>query len=194
LRSGKLLALLAVLGLVTAAAGRPTFSAFSSTIGNTDVSYAAGTVLIGDNDAGSGMLGLTLAKPGDSDTSCITLTYTGTLDASVRLFGTITGSLGSYLTLTVTRGSGSSGFDSCAGFTADSTDYNGNGPGVVYSGALSGFPASYASAIVDPKAGAAEAWSTNESHAYRFVVSLNNDLAAQGLSGSASFTWEARNL
>lgn len=191
--SGKLLVFLAVLGLLAALTGGPTFSAFSSTTENAGASYAAGTVLIGDNDAGSGMLGLTLAKPGDSDTSCINLTYTGTLPATVRLYGTITGSLAPYLTLTVTRGT-SSGFDSCAGFAADSTDYNGNGPGVVYSGALSGYAASYASAIVDPKAGTPATWSTNESHAYRFVVSLINDLAAQGLSGSASFTWEARNL
>jgi hypothetical protein len=191
--SGKLLSVLALLGLVAALAGGPTFSAFSSTNGNAGNSYAAGTVLIGDNDAGSAMLGLSGAKPGDSDTSCISLTYTGTLDASVRVYGTITGSLAPYLTLTVTRGTGSSGFDSCAGFTADTTNYTGNGPGVVYSGLLSGFPTSYASGLVDP-AGTPETWTTNESHSYEFVVSLNNDVAAQGQSSSASFTWEARNL
>ena len=171
-----------------------TVSAFSSTTSDSGNAYAAGTVLLGDNDAGAAMLNLAAANPGDSDTSCIRVTSTGTLGSTVRLYGTVSGSLASYLTLTVTRGTSTGSFDSCTGFTADSTDYTGNGPGVVYRGSLAAFPSSYGGALVDPKSSAPATWSANESHWYRFVVSLDNNTAAQGLTAAASFTWEARNL
>lgn len=181
--------------LGAAVLGRSTFSAFFATTANAGDSYAAGTVYIGDNDAGATMLGLSAAKPGDSDTSCLRVTSTGSLDSSVRLYATVSGSLAQYLTLTVTRGTDASpSFDSCAGFTADPTDYNGNGAGVVYRGSLAAFPSAYTAGVVDPKAATPETWSTNESHSYRFAISLDNNSAAQGLSASATFTWEARNL
>ena len=95
--------------------------------------------------------------------------------------------------LTVTRGTDSSpSFDSCANFTPDATNYVGAGNGVVYSGPLSSFPASYAAGIVDPTSGSPETWSQSEAHSYRFVVTLQDDNAAQGLTGNALFTWEAR--
>jgi hypothetical protein len=44
----------------------------------------------------------------------------------MRLYGTVTGSLGPYLTLTVTRGADSGpSFPSCASFSADATNYIG---------------------------------------------------------------------
>ena len=36
-------------------------------------------------------------------------------------------------------------------------------------------------------------WAQNNFRTYRFVISLNNDNNAQGLSGTATFTWEADN-
>jgi hypothetical protein len=75
----------------------------------------------------------------------------------------------------------------------DTADY-GYGPnGVVYEGALSSFPSSYAGGIVDPTPASAETWTPSESHSYRYAISLNDDPAAQGLSSSATFRWEARN-
>lgn len=193
-RSRKLLLTGLLVGLVAAVVGTA-FSAFSSTTDNSGNSFAAGTVLVSDNDSGTAMLSLSGAKPGDSDTSCIKLTYTGTLDSTVRLYASVSGALAPYLTLTVTRGTEAApSFDSCASFTPDATSYIGSGAGVIYSGLLSAFPATYAAGLVDPLAASPETWSTSESHSYRFVVSLNNDEAAQALSGSASFTWEARNL
>lgn len=193
-RSRKLLASLLVLGLVGVAVGAGTYAAFSSTTASTGNSFASGTVAIADNDAGAAMLSLSSAVPGDTTTGCIRVSYGGSLDADVRLYGTVSGSLAPYLTLTVTRGQDSSpSFSSCAGFTADATNYNGNGPGVVYSGPLSGYPGSYSTGIVDPKPAALETWTTSEAHSYRFDVTLENDTAAQGLSATATFTWEARN-
>lgn len=193
-RTRKVLLTLTVLGGAGAAAGVGTYSAFTATTANTGNSFAAGTVVIDDNDGATAMLSLSNAKPGDSDTSCTRIRYTGSLSSTVRLYGSVSGSLASYLTLTVTRGTDSSpSFDSCTGFTADATDYNGNGAGVVYSGTLAAFPASYAAGIVDPKASTPESWTNDEQHSYRFTISLQNNNAAQGLSASGSFTWEARN-
>jgi predicted ribosomally synthesized peptide with SipW-like signal peptide len=183
-----------VLGGLVAVAGTATFSAFSSQTSSSGNSFAAGTVQITDNDAGTAMLALTNAQPGDSDTSCIVLTYSGTLDSTVRLYGAVAGALGPYLTLTVTRGTDSSpSFDSCTNFSADATDYIGSGNGVVYQGALSAFPSTYAAGLVDPTSGSPETWTSPEAHSYRFVVTLANDNAAQGQSATAAFTWEARN-
>lgn len=185
-----------VLGAVGVVTGVATFSSFSSSTTSVGNSFTAGTVAISDNDGGTAMLSLANAKPGDADTSCITLTYTGTLDSAVHLYGTVSGPLAPYLTLTVTRGTDSAPtFDSCTSFTADTTDYLGQGAGVIYSGALASFPASWAAGIVDPAVGGGnETWSTNEARTYRFSVTLQSSNAAQGLSGSAAFTWEAQNL
>jgi hypothetical protein len=186
--------LMVVLGLV-AAATTVSYSAFSQSTASPGNSFAAGTVAVSDNDVGAAMLSLSSAQPGNSDTSCIRVLYSGSLDATLGLYATVSGSLASYLTLTVTRGTDASpSFDSCNSFTADTTDYLGSGSGVIYSGLLSAFPTSYSAGIVDPLAATPETWTTSETHSYRFTVTLNNDPAAQGSSATASFIWEARNL
>ena len=191
----KLLLTLVVLGLLGSIAGWATFSAFSATTSNTGNSFAAGTVSITDNDSNSAMLSLANAAPNATDTGCIKVDYTGSLNSTVRLYSTVTGSLAAYLTVVVTRGTDSSpSFDSCTNFTADATNYISQGAGVIYSGLLSAFPANYTAGIVDPFSGSPETWTTSEAHSYRFVVTLNDDTAAQGLSSTAAFTWEARNL
>jgi Concanavalin A-like lectin/glucanases superfamily len=166
--------------------------AFWSTTSNSGNSLQTGTVTIRDNDLSAAMLSLIGARPGSTDTSCIEVEYTGTLPSTVRLYATTAGTIAPYLTLTVTRGTMPSAFDSCTGFEADGTNYVGAGLGVVYSGSLSAFPTSYASGLVDPYATPPEEWTTGEKHAYRFVVSLDDVSAAQSKSGSATFTWEAR--
>jgi predicted ribosomally synthesized peptide with SipW-like signal peptide len=187
------LSLLIVAGLV-AVTGAATFAAFSSTTTSPGNSFAAGTVLIADNDAGSAMLSLTNAQPGASDTSCLLVTYSGSLASTVRLYGSIAGALAPYLTLTVTRGDDPTPtFDDCNGFVADATDYIGSGAGVIYQGALSGFPATYGAGLVDPIPGSPESWTTSEARTYRFTVTLADDNGAQGQNATASFSWEAQN-
>jgi hypothetical protein len=193
-RTRKILVSALLVGVLGAIAGVGSYSAYTATTTNSGNSFASGTVAIDDNDSSTAMLALSAAKPGDTDTSCIRIRSTGTLSSTVRLYGTISGSLGSYLTLTVTRGTDSSpSFDSCTNFTADSTNYNGDGAGVIYTGNLSAFPSSYAGGIVDPKSATPETWTTNETHSYKFAVTVQDNNAAQGLTASASFTWEARN-
>ena len=128
-------------------------------------------------------------RPGVTATSCIKVLYTGTLSASVKLYGTVTGTLGPYVNLVVTRGTDSTpSFSGCSNFTPDPTSYIGQGAGVVYSGTLAGYPAAYASAVSDPNS----SWTAGSSSSYQFAVSIASNDAAQGLSATAGFTWEAR--
>lgn len=190
----KILLTLLVLGGVAAVTGAATYSAFSSQTTSAVNSFSAGTVRLDDNDLGGAMLSLSDAQPGASDTSCILVTYSGSLSSTVKLYGSVAGTLAPYLTLTITRGDDPSPvFDDCVGFQADATDYIGAGQGVVYQGAVSSFPASYATGLVDPISSSPETWTTGEARTYRFVVSLADDNGAQGRSATASFTWEARN-
>ncbi|HEX8074738.1 MAG TPA: TasA family protein [Thermoleophilaceae bacterium] len=191
-----LLSLLAI-GLTGAVIGASTWSAFFSTTSSSSNKLTAGTVTIGDNDLGGALLSLTNAKPGDSSTRCILVTYSGSLNAYVRMYAAVTGSLGDYVDLTVTRGTDSSpSFSSCAGtFTPDPTDYIGAGAGVVYSGLLSSFPTS-ATAANEPTAASPATWNSSAgAHSYRFTATLRADApaAAQGASANATFTWEAKN-
>ena len=193
-RARKFLLTAIAIGLLGIAAGVATQAAFFGTTSNAGNIYGAGTVYITDNDSGTAMLSLSSSTPGASDTGCIDVTYQGSLSSTVRLYGTISGTLAQYLTLTVTRGTDSSpSFDSCTNFTADSTNYIGSGAGVIYSGPLSNYPGSYGAGIVDPTSGSPETWTTNESHSYKFVVTLGSDPAAQAQSATATFTWEAAN-
>lgn len=190
----RLLRSLVVLGVVATCVATGTIAAFSASATSAGNTVAAGTVTIGDNDVGAALVPLPSAVPGQSSTGCIAVTYGGTLNAGVRLYAALSGSLAPHLTLTVTRGTQAApSFGSCAGFTADAPNYIGAGAGVVYSGALSAFPTTYASGIVDPVPGSPETWTPGESRIYRFVVTLANTTAAQGLTQTAAFTWEARN-
>lgn len=193
-RQRQVFASVLVVGVAALVVGSATFAAFSSTTQNSANDYEAGTVHITDNDAGGAMLTLTDASGGSSTSGCILVTYSGSLTSNVRLYGSTTGDIAPYLNLTVTRGTDNSpAFPTCGGsFTPDSTNYLGQGNGVVYSGTLSAFPTNWAGGIVDAP-GAVENWTTSEAHAYKFTVTMSTDPAGQGKSGTATFTWEARN-
>jgi hypothetical protein len=191
-----------VVGIAGAVAGMETWAAFSSTTSNTGDSFAAGSVAISDNDSGAALLSLASGLPGAFDEGCITVTYSGSLAATVKLYGagtyTSSSSLAPYLDLTITRGSFSSApaFDSCTGFAADSTDYIGAGAGVIFSGTLAAFNTSYTSfadGLTDPTSSSPEVWSTSEAHVYKIRATLQSNIAAQGLNVTESFTWEAQN-
>lgn len=169
------------------------FGAFSSTTSSASNQFASGSVVIGDNDLGASLYNVTNAKPGESISKCIKVTYTGSLDADVHLYTTSAiGSLGQYVELTITPGSQTSpSFPSCTGFTPDSG-------GALYSGTLQAFGSaknSYANGVVDYP-GSSTKWQANESVVYQFTLTLPSSApeAAQGLTtGSHTFTWEARN-
>ena len=185
---GVLVSLL-VVGAVGLVAGAGTFAAFTSTTGNTGNAFAAGTVVLADNDAGSAMWNVANRVPTDSVTTCIRLSYTGTLGADVKVYSTSgVNTVDQYLNLAVDKGTmpGATAFPSCTGFSAEST---------IYSGTMQGFTTSnstYASGV-SANPGLQTRWNQNDTLVYRFTVSLQNATGAQGLTSTTSFTWEARN-
>ena len=193
----KVLILLAV-GALGGAIGSYTWAAYVATTESTANSIASGTVTLSDNDSGGSLVSLSNALPGATDSGCIRVRYAGSLAASVRLYGTTTGTgLDRYLDVIVTRGSYSPStpsFDSCTNFQPDATDYLGAGAGVIYSGTLESFPDNWNTGVVDPTSGSPESWGTDEVHVYRVEVTLQNNIAAEALSATQTFTWEARNL
>jgi predicted ribosomally synthesized peptide with SipW-like signal peptide len=186
-RGRKLLLTLLIVGVVGSIAGIGTFSAFSDTTDNSGNAFAAGTVYIVDNDGASAMFNISNAKPATTYQSCITVTYLGTLDSTVRLYGSgFGGALAPYLTVKVEEGSGAAGFGDCTGFSPSSTLYN--------NVAMSSFPTTYVGASAT-----GGTWSTNDATDYRFTVTLADDNNANGVTSplaanNFSFTWEARNV
>jgi len=180
-------------GALGSLAAMGVFGAFSSTTTNAGNTITAGTVAIADNDAGAAMYSLTSAKPGESVSKCIKITYTGSLDSDVHIYTSSTiGSLGQYVELTITPGSQTTPtFPSCTGFTPDSG-------GALYTGTLANFATtknSYANGVVDYP-GTGTKWAANESVVYQVTATLQSSApeAAQGATtGAHTFTWEARN-
>jgi predicted ribosomally synthesized peptide with SipW-like signal peptide len=187
--SRKVLLTLLVVGLLGGVAVVGTLSAFSSTTTNTDNSFAAGTVTLADNDSGAVLYGVANQKPGVNTVKCIKLTYTGSLDADVKLYTpSSVNASAQYINLTIEKGTSDTAvFPNCGTFTSQST---------VYSGTLANFAAtrnSYANGIL-AFPGAQSAWAQNDTLVYRFTLSVQDDNAAQGASsGLHTFTWEARN-
>jgi hypothetical protein len=132
-------------------------------------SAAAANPVLDLHDRGSAVLSLENAKPGDSATGCARLTYRGSEPGRVRLYGSTSGTgFNRYLDLTVERG------PSCASGRRKP----------VFAGTLTDFPDAPGDAIE-------ETWSPNESHAYRFEITVRDDNAAQGLTARQTFTWAA---
>lgn len=190
----KILRTLAVLGVLACIAGAGVFSAFSSQTDNPGNVVTAGTVALADNDASSALYALTAAKPGDSQTSCIKVTYTGSLNSSVRIYTPSTiGELGPNVSLKIEPGTQASPtFPSCTGFTPDSG-------GALFEGTLSSFAAeknSYANGIADNPGTVATKWVTNDSVVYRVTATLSASApdSAQGkTTGTHIIRWEAQN-
>jgi predicted ribosomally synthesized peptide with SipW-like signal peptide len=189
----KVLATLVVVGAVGGLAALGTFSAFSSTTSNPGNEFQAGTVTLTDNDSGSAFYNNLAAKPGDSVTKCINVTYTGSLDSDVKLYVPETiGALGPYVNLTITPGTQASpSYPSCTGFTPASG-------GAIYSGTLSAFAtahSSWSNGLATYPSGQTK-WSTNNNVVYQVTAQVDPSTpgTAQGATtNSHSFTWQSQN-
>jgi hypothetical protein len=191
------LATAAVLVGLTVFGAVGTWSAFSATTANPGNHFAAGTVILSDNDSGVAMLGQTNMAPGGAGSSaCVNVRYDGDLPARVRLYGSTGGSgLDPYLDVTVVRGTLAGGaFPSCAQFTPDTTDHAGLGAGVVFEGTLQELGDSWSAGLDDPVSGDGEDWTSTEEHAFKVTVGPRDDATSQGQSATQTFTWEARDL
>ncbi len=190
----KVLRTLLVLGIVACIAGAGVFSAFSSQTDNPGNVITAGTVTLEDNDGGSALYAMNTAKPGESKTSCIKVTYKGSPPATVKLLTpSAIGELGPYVNLKVEAGTQTtSTFPSCTEFTPASSG------ATVYEGTLSAFATehnSFATGITTNPASATK-WETNNAVVYRFTATLSATApeTAQGkTTGSHIIRWEAQN-
>ena len=191
----RILLTLLVVGVAGTMAATGTYAAFSGTTASNSNELTAGSVAISDGHAAAAPITITDLRPVAPVTNCLAVRHDGTVDSDVRQYASTSGALIPYLQLKVTRGTGlSAAWPSCTGFTADGTDYIGQGNGVVYNGSLSSFPTSSGTATLDPTTGSPETWSNLETHAFRYEISVTNTAAAQGLSGSITITWEAQSL
>lgn len=188
-RTKKILRTLLVVGVVGTVAGVGSFSAFTSQADNDDNIVSAGTVVLADNDGGTTPLyEITDAKPGSTQTSCIRVAYTGSLDANVKLYTPDTvGALGPEVNLKIESGTQASpSYPSCTGFAAETT---------LFDAALSTFPGSYASGIADFPGSGTE-WVNGDAVVYRVTATLSASAgdSAQGAStGLHTLRWEAQN-
>jgi hypothetical protein len=189
------LIVLIVAGIAGTATGG-VYAAFFASTSNSGSSFAAGTVILTDNDSGGAAVTLNAAQPGATDTGCIRLSYSGSLAATVRHYADVAGALAPYLTLKVTRGTDSSpSFRSCASFTPDALNYYGKGAGVLYSGLLSSYPTTYATGIVDPDAGSVSTYSSAIPGTTGLVGywRLDPTFVSDTFTGTAGATLQSRN-
>jgi hypothetical protein len=195
-KTRNILRTLVVLGVVGGLLALGAFSVFSDQVDNDNNRVTAGTVALTENGTGSAMYSMTNAKPGDSQTSCIKVTYDGSLAADVHLYTPSTiGSLGANVDLKIETGSftGSGGeptFPACAvsggqSFTADGSP--------LFDDLLSDFPTAYGSLADYP--GSESSWDDDESVVYRVTGTLRSDTpnSKQGAdTGLHTLRWEAQ--
>lgn len=179
-------ALLASAAVVSTAS----YSAYTATTTNPTSNWATGTVALSDDDTNTALFSATNLKPGSTGTKCVTVTSTGSLASSVKLYGTspaTTKSLASYITLTITQGNGGS-FGSCTGFTP-----LGSGSSV-YTGTLDNLgttATNYATGV--------GTWTptgtATETRTYQVAYTVSNSApdTTQGGTASIGLTWEAQN-
>ena len=193
-RKARIFLTVAVLAVMAGVAVFTTSAAFTATTSNPGNQIEAGTVAIGDSDAGTGVLYNALnQKPGSGNgptAKCIRVNYSGSLASAVKLYRNAVTN-GSQFRLKVERGGNSltapAANMNCTGFNPTSTPFDNT---------LNQFPATYAAGI-DGKAGGT-AWSSGDTEDYRFTIYTVDDATPNAHtsaldSGSHSFTWEAQN-
>jgi hypothetical protein len=185
-RLRRLSATAAVLLLTGFVAGFGTLAAFSGVTESKSNTFGAGTVELASNDAGSRMFEVENMKPGQVEEQCIVVSFVGTLQSTVRMYGISGGDgLADHLHATVWR----------APAPVDPVpfaDCPTEGPGLqLYSGTVAALPGIY-----DLGFGGVLLWEPQDAHVYRIRVELPaeaNGAEVQGLSATLQMVWEARN-
>lgn len=173
----------ALVGVLVLTASR---AAFTDTTANTGSAFAAGTVVLSDDDLGSAVFAVSGMAPGDTATGCISVTYGGSITDTgpVRLYSggyADSAALGSYLDLTIEEGTGAS-FGDCSGFDPEVT---------LFSGVLAAFDAAHGDYATGT--GSWQPASAGQSKSYRITVQLDGATpnSQQGASVTGlTFVWE----
>ena len=188
-RRNKLLASVLVVGVLGTVAAGGVFGVFSATTQNAGNEISTGTVALTDNDNGSAQFNVTNAKPGDSWTRCIKVSYAGTLPADVHEYlQSGPNPLAPYLQLTIERGTQTtSTFPDCTNFVSTGTLFAGL--------ASTNLARDYASGLVTVPSGETF-WQPTDSIVIRTTLTLGatvpDTVQGQG-SGIINAVWEARN-
>ncbi|ROR89259.1 TasA family protein [Nocardioides aurantiacus] len=170
-----------------------TYAAFSDTTTSPTNNWSTGTVKLADNDADTALFTAGNLKPGSTAARCITVTSSGTLASTVKLYGTgftQTKALGDVINLQVQEGTGATNAG-CAGFVADTAP-----AATIFTGTLTAFSGrtSFANGVGTwaPAGGTAP---VSEAKSYRvtYTVSAGADNNYQGGTASIGLTWEAQN-
>jgi hypothetical protein len=166
------------------------YAAFSASTANPASGWAAGTVVLADDDADTALFTATGLAPGGTDSRCIAVTSTGSLPSAVRLYGTgyaSSNNLAAHLSVTISQGSGG-GAGSCTGFTP-----LGSGA-TVYTGTVAGFAAT-ATDYATGQGNWTPTGTGSDTRVFRFSYTLDPATPNTSQAGTASlgFTWEAQN-
>lgn len=156
-------------------------AAFSASTQNSSNAWSTGQIALTDDDSGTAGFSATNLTGGASTQRCIEISYSGTVDAPVRLYsGSVTGALASYLDTTIEVGSGGA-FPDCTGFVPSST---------VFSGTLAAFGATHTN--WSDGLATHTATTPTSSVVFRITVQVQNSAAAMNKTAGADFTWEAQ--
>lgn len=165
---------------------RVSAAAFTATTENPGNSWATGSITLSDDDgANVAMFDVTGMLPGQNETRCITVTYTGDADpAVVKLYTDVTdGGLGPHLDVTVREVTQTGGSGSTCGTLSDPTV-------IVNNVTLNAFATAHAD--YSNGAGTWDPSASGQTKTYEFSVTLGSDTpgTAQGGDAQATFTWE----
>lgn len=166
--------------------------AFSSTTSNASNSFSVGTLTLDGDDTASATLPAAgpaaAGSPGTTVSRCFPVTSTGTLPSTVKLYdtiGTTTNSLSTYVTLTITQGTGTSA--TCTDFTALSSGSS------LYSGTLAAAGTSMTSYSNGVGTWAPTGTGTEvRTFKVDFAVASNAPSTTQNSTTALTLTWEAR--
>lgn len=164
-------------------------AAFVAQNDNTTNTVTAAAIDLVDNDSGSAMFNSVGLMPGTNVEKCIDVTYNGNIDPLlVKIYATAapTGTLGTYLNLTVDVGNDTAdAYGTCTNFGLVGGSTN------VYTGTL----AAFASSHPDYANGRSTTWDptgTGQTRTFRFTLSVQDNAAAEGLTSNFGFSWETR--
>jgi hypothetical protein len=186
----RIAAALLALAVVSILVVRSSTAAFTDVTQNTGNAFVVGSVDLVDDDAASAMFNVTNMEPGQTAVDCIVVTYQGSVPdtSAVKLYSggyTDSGTLATFLNLTVEEGTGGS-FGDCTGFVTENT--------IVSSMALNTFDTNHTN--YGNGAGVWDPSSTPVSKTYRVTVELDalTPNAQQGQSVTTFIlNWETQN-
>jgi hypothetical protein len=173
---------------------QPAGAAFTSSTANTGNTLTSGSVGITNERTGSVVFsGVSGLIPGNTATKCVTVTYGGTVAASVKLYASAYSDTGlaDDLHLTLEEGDGGT-YTSCTGFTRTSYLINDQALATVFNPSGTASRRDYASGLGGTWTPAANPTVKT----YRFTYSLPpaTGNSAQATNVAVTFTWEARSI